>query len=266
MLKWHLKEESMPVWHLEEEGGLPCYRSPLLAAFPELVHGWFTRQGGVSTGPYASLNLSYHVGDDPEAVAANRGRLRQALHLSLLAGAAQVHGRKGAVIARANPTPEEVPDVDILLTGEPDLGLLIKQADCQAVMLYDPRRRVAANVHCGWRGQVQNVLGQAVGRLGETFGTRPRDLRAAIGPGLGPCCAEFRHFRREWPSRFWPYQVRPLYFDLWRLSREQLLAAGLKAAHIDCAELCTRCRAAEFYSYRRDGTTGRQGAVIALRP
>jgi YfiH family protein len=256
----------MPPWPLVAIGGLPAYRSPLLAAYPELVHGFFTRRGGVSAGAFASLNLSFAVGDDPGAVTANRRRVRLALELTRLTGAAQVHGQREAVITGNPQETGEVPEVDILLTGEAGTGLLIKQADCQAVMLYDPGRRVAANVHCGWRGQVQNVLGQAVSRLGEIFGSRPRDLRAAIGPSLGPCCAEFRHFRRELPSEFWPYQVRPTYFDLWRVSRDQLVAAGLLPAHLDCAALCTRCRSREFYSYRRDRTTGRQGAVIALRP
>jgi YfiH family protein len=256
----------MPPWPLAKIGGLPGYRSPLLAGFPELVHAFFTRRGGVSAGPYGNLNLSFAVGDDPERVAANRRRVREALQLDHLTGAAQVHGQGYAVITGGPQETGEVPQVDILLTGEPGPGLLIKQADCQAVMLYDPVRRVAANVHCGWRGQVQNVLGQAVRRLGEIFGSRPQDLRAAIGPSLGPCCAEFRYFRRELPPEFWPYQVRPTYFDLWRLSRDQLLAAGLSPAHLDHAALCTRCRTRDFYSYRRDHTTGRQGAVIALRP
>ncbi len=256
----------MTAWQVEEAGGLPCYRSPLLAAFPELVHGFFTRQGGVSAGPYHSLNLSFAVGDDPEAVAHNRRRVQQALKLDHLTGATQVHGHRYALVTGNPQSAEEVPEVDILITAEPGAGLLIKQADCQAVLLYDPGRRVAANVHCGWRGQVQNILGQAVSRLSELFGSRPQDLRAAIGPGLGPCCAEFRHFRRELPPEFWPYQDRPHYFDLWRLSRDQLTAAGLQPDHIDLAALCTRCRAREFYSYRRDGVTGRQAAVIALKP
>jgi polyphenol oxidase len=256
----------MTAWPLIETGGLSCYRSPLLAGFPELVHGFFTRRGGVSAGPYRSLNLSFAVGDDPESVAENRRRLREALELDNLTGATQVHGHGYALITSGSPTIGEIPEVDILLTGEAGPGLLIKQADCQAVLLYDPKRRVAANVHCGWRGQVQNVLAQAVARLGEIFGSRPRDMRAAISPSLGFCCAEFRHFRRELPPEFWTYQVRPTYFDLWRLSRDQLLAVGLKPAHIDVAGLCTRCRAQDFYSYRRDGTTGRQGAIIALRP
>ena len=155
--------------------------------------------------------------------------------------------------------------MDILVTTVPGLGLLIKQADCQAVMFYDPVNRVVANVHCGWRGQMENILGETVGLLQSRFGTRPWDLFAAVGPSLGPCCAEFKNFRREIPQALWAYQVRPTYFDLWRLSWDQLTAAGLLPARLDLAGLCTRCGADDFYSYRRDRVTGRQGAVIALR-
>jgi YfiH family protein len=239
----------------------------LLAAFKELVHGFFTRRGGVSPPPYSQLNLSFAVGDETANVAHNRLLVQQALGLLSLAGAAQVHGKREAVLTN-NPEAgaAEIPEVDMLITAQPNLGLLIKQADCQAVMLYDPVRRVVANVHCGWRGQVSNILGQAVRCLEQRCGSRPGDLYAAVGPSLGPCCAEFRHFRREFPPHLWTYQVRPTFFDLWALSRDQLQAAGLTPARIDLADLCTRCRGEEFFSYRREGLTGRQGAVIALRP
>jgi len=178
-----------------------------------------------------------------------------------------VHGCRASLVTAGNPAPEtEIPDSDILLTRQPGLGLLIKQADCQAVMLYDPVRRVIANVHCGWRGQVANILREAVARLRERFGCRPQDLVAALGPSLGPCCAEFRNYREEFPPELWHYQVRPTFFDLWALSRDQLLAAGLKPRQIDIAGICTRCRGDEFFSYRRDRLTGRQGAVIGIRP
>jgi purine-nucleoside/S-methyl-5'-thioadenosine phosphorylase / adenosine deaminase len=246
--------------------GLKHYRSPLLAGMPEVVHGFFTRQGGVSTGAYESLNVSLAVGDGREAVAENLGRMRQALGLAELAGAAQVHGRRAAVITSPEQArPTDIPEVDILVTTVPGLGLLIKQADCQAVMFYDPVQGVAANVHCGWRGQVANILGETVALLQARFGTRPSDLYAAVGPSLGPCCAEIKNFRREIPQALWGYQVRPTYFDLWRLSRDQLAAAGLERGRIDLAGLCTRCGVVDFYSYRRDRVTGRQGAVIALR-
>ena len=249
----------------EELHGLPCYRSSLLAAFPELTHGWFTRLGGVSPAPYQSLNLGFGVGDQGTLVVQNRDRVQQALGLKALASATQVHGCRASRVTAGNPgSGEEIPDADILLTTEPGLGLLIKQADCQAVMLYDPRGRVAANVHCGWRGQVAGILQEAVTCLVESYGSLPRDLVAALGPSLGPCCAEFRNYREEFPPEFWPYQVKPTYFDLWALSRDQLLAAGLEPQKIDIAGICTRCREEEFFSYRRDRVTGRQGAAIAL--
>lgn len=252
---------------LIETGGIQYYRFPGLSAFEEVAHGVFTRRGGVSAAPYAELNLSLTVGDRREAVAENRRRVQQALGLSRLVSAIQVHGRRGAAITAGNPAPAgEIPEVDILITDQTGVGLVIKQADCQAALLYDPEHRVVANVHCGWRGQVQNILAEAVSRLKREFGADPRALHAAISPGLGPCCAEFRNFRREFPEDLWAYQVRPGYFDLWRLSREQLLAAGILPENLEVAELCTRCRADEFFSYRRDGLTGRQGTVIGLRP
>jgi len=242
------------------------YRSPLLAALPGLVHGFFSRQGGVSAGAYESLNVSLAVGDRREAVLRNLHRIQQALDLDALAGGAQVHGGRAAVITAVDQVREEdIPGVDILVTTVPGLGLLIKQADCQAVMLYDPVQRVVANVHCGWRGQIGNLLRETVSLLQTRFATRPADLYAAIGPSLGPCCAEFRNFRQEFPPSLWSYQVRPNYFDLWRLSRDQLAAAGLSPARLDLAGLCTRCGAGEFFSYRRDRVTGRMGAVIALK-
>ena len=197
---------------------------------------------------------------------ANRRRVQEALGLTWLAGAKQVHGQGEAVVKwePAGP-PRELGAADLLFTDRPGVGLLIKQADCQAVILYDPGRRVVANIHCGWRGQVQNVLAAAVARLQAEYGCRPAGLHAAISPSLGPCCAEFRNYRQEFPPELWLYEVRPHYFDLWQLSRDQLHAAGLKPENIEVAGLCTRCRSAEFFSYRRDKITGRQGTVIGLK-
>jgi YfiH family protein len=242
------------------------YRSPMLAALPAVVHGFFTRQGGVSIGAYDSLNVSPAVGDRRDLVGENQHRMQQALGLKGLASAAQVHGNHAAVITAASQVQgKDIPEVDVLITTVPGLGLVIKQADCQAVMLYDPVNRVVANVHCGWRAHVHNILGETVALLQTKFGSQPQALYAAVGPSLGPCCAEFRNFRQEYPEPLWGYQVRPTYFDLWRLTLDQLVAAGLQPERLDLARLCTRCAAGEFFSYRRDKVTGRQGAVIALR-
>ena len=246
--------------------GIRVYRFPGLASFPELVHGVFTRQGGVSSGPYHSLNVSRAVGDLPGHVEANRRRVQQALGLDALANASQVHGVDAMIAGGAPEPPGKTAEADILITARPGLGLLIKQADCQAVMFYDPEHRVVAHAHCGWRGQMAGILAATVSHLASHFDSRAEALHAAVGPGLGPCCAEFRNYRQELPPEVWKYQVRPNYFDLWQLSFDQLKAAGLQPGNIEVAGLCTRCRAEEFFSYRRDGTTGRQAAVIALLP
>jgi purine-nucleoside/S-methyl-5'-thioadenosine phosphorylase / adenosine deaminase len=245
--------------------GVRLYRFPGLGAFPEVIHGVFTRQGGVSLGPFRSLNVSLDVGDLLQDVEENQRRVQRVLALERLISATQVHGLKEAVITSGHAaSPGEIPEVDILITAQPGWGLVIKQADCQAVMFYDPEHRVVAHAHCGWRGQVGGILGATVARLTLNFGSRPEVLQAAIGPGLGPCCAEFRNYRQEFPQSLWKYQVRPNYFDLWQLSFDQLRVAGLKSENIEVARLCTRCREEEFFSYRRDRVTGRQAAVIAL--
>jgi YfiH family protein len=252
---------------LVEINGVRLYRFPRLAAFPEVIHGVFTRQGGVSRGPYRSLNVSLAVGDLPRQVEANQRRVQQTLALANLVSATQVHGVNGAVVTGGHVvSPGEIPEVDILITARSGLGLVIKQADCQAVMFYDPEHRVVAQAHCGWRGQLAGILKETVTRLTVHFGSRAEALHAAIGPGLGPCCAEFRSYWKEFPPELWKYQVRPGYFDLWQLSFDQLRAAGLRSQNIEVAGLCTRCREEEFFSYRRDRVTGRQAAVIALAP
>jgi len=245
--------------------GVRLYRFPGLAAIPGLIHGVFTRQGGASRGPYRSLNVSLDVGDLPRDVEENQRRVQRTLELERLVSATQVHGDKEVVIRGGIvPLPGEIPEVDILITAQPGVGLVIKQADCQAVMFHDPQHRVVAHAHCGWRGQIGGILGKTVASLTLNFGSRAEALHAAIGPGLGPCCAEFRNYPREFPQKYWKYQVRPGYFDLWQLSFDQLRAAGLKSENIEVARLCTRCREEEFFSYRRDRVTGRQAAVIAL--
>lgn len=246
---------------------LVWYRWPLLAGFPELTHAIWTRRGGVSQPPYDSLNLSYSVGDEPGHVRQNRRRVRQVMAVDELISVGQVHGTNTLILTAQNisAAAQGMTGIDILMSDLPGVGLLIKQADCQAVGLYDPVRRVIANVHCGWRGNVHNVIGQAVRQLQDAFGSHPGDLRAGISPSLGPCCAQFINYQEEFPPHLWSYQVRPGFFDLWRLSFDQLQQAGLAPRHIQVARVCTRCQEEDFFSYRRQKHTGRNGTILALR-
>ncbi|MCP4681656.1 MAG: laccase domain-containing protein [Desulfobacterales bacterium] len=250
------------IWSREP---LIYFRYPELYLRKQLVHGVFTRLGGVSNPPFDSLNISRKVGDRPEHVSTNLVKIKGAIGAEHLISMSQSHGEDIAVLREGHLRPyNEIPSVDAIITNVPRIALLVKQADCQGVVILDPVKKVAANVHCGWRGNVHNILGKAVNRMKKSFACNGSDMLAAIGPSLGPCCAEFVGHKEIFPAAFKEFMVRDNYFNLWLLSVRQLVQAGLKAGNIELAEICTRCRTDLFYSFRGEGGTGRFGSVAML--
>jgi YfiH family protein len=140
----------------------------------------------------------------------------------------------------------------------------VQVADCQAILLYDPIRRVVGNVHSGWRGSIRNIVDRTVKKMIAEFSCVPREMVAAVGPSLGPCCAEFIHFRDEIPEPFWKYKDESDHFDFWAITRDQLSAAGLSEKNIHISQMCTKCRGDLFYSYRCEHHTGRFAVFIGL--
>jgi YfiH family protein len=153
---------------------------------------------------------------------------------------------------------------DAVVCDRPGIFTVIQVADCQAILLVDPRRRVVANIHSGWRGSIANIIAATIATLKRRWGICPADLLAGIGPSLGPCCGEFRHFRRELPPEVWPYGNASNFFDFWALSRDQLVSAGVPTGQIHQSRICTRCNTGLFYSYRANHETGRFAAVIGF--
>ncbi|NDY43538.1 peptidoglycan editing factor PgeF [Dissulfurirhabdus thermomarina] len=229
------------------------------AAGARLRH--FTRWGGVSRPPFEGLNLGAGVGDDPAAVAENRRRVAAAVGARRLVSARQVHGVELAVVG--DDTAAEVDGVDGLLTDAAGVALMIRHADCQALVLFDPVRRAVANVHCGWRGSAAGLPGRAVAAMNAAFGSRPGDLLAAVGPALGPCCAEFRDWERLLPPGLHRFRVGARHVDFRAATRWQLEAAGVRPERITVCETCTAC-SRDFFSYRREGRTGRAATVVML--
>ncbi len=226
----------------------------------------FSRWGGFSQGPYAQLNVGDEVGDRPEHVRANLDLIKGFMQVPLMAWANQVHGTSffcADDLEELAGQASSMPEADGIFTSRPGIGLLIKHADCQAVVMYDPVRKVAANVHCGWRGSVQNILQRAVKRFIQDYGSRPSDIWAGISPSLGPCCAEFKGWKKELPAWIEGFQAGPNHFDFWDVSRHQLLEAGIPREQISCAQVCTKC-SMDHFSYRRDHITGRLATVVAL--
>ncbi|MEW5913361.1 MAG: polyphenol oxidase family protein [Thermodesulfobacteriota bacterium] len=238
--------------------GLKLYQFSGLARLPGLRHAVSTRNGAPDSG-----GLDLGGSDTPLAAeaTAHRERLRRALGLRRLVFNRQVHGTD--IVAVNGSEPSAAAEADGLATDQPGVGLLIKQADCQAVILAAPQRGVIANLHVGWRGNAAGLPGKGVAFLGERYGVEPGELYAAISPGLGACCGQFVNWRRELPAWFQEFRVNEDHFDLEAATRAQLRAAGLRPERIEVSGLCTVCEP-EFYSFRREGRTGRFGTVVAL--
>jgi YfiH family protein len=238
---------------------------PGLSAHKRLVHAVFTRHGGVSNAPFDTLNTSYGTDDDPDRITMNLKIIEETIGARHLTFMNQIHGKEILVLQNDDFPEFRAPaNVDAIITNRAGVALMVKQADCQAVIIYDPLKGVVSNVHCGWRGHTNNILRAVVGRMRSDFGCGELDLVAAIGPSLGPCCSEFVTHEKIFPEAFRRFMVRDNHFDLWRLSRWQLMEEGLKEENIELAGICTKCRTDLFYSYRAEGVTGRFGTVVML--
>jgi YfiH family protein len=268
------------------------------------VHGFSTRPGGVSTCYRGrTLNLGFTQEDSKQNVERNRQALLTALHAGddqgdswPLVQLRQIHS---AIVHRVPATLATPPAGDGLITDTPAVWLAIKTADCVPVLVVDVERRAVGAFHAGWRGALARIAEKGVGEMRRHFGSRPRDLRAAIGPSIRRCCyrvgsevlAEFESqfayagelFEEVFDSN--ALHVRyPLLFlnqrapghgdsaaeihlDLAEANRRQLLEAGLSDKHISVVAGCTACEPARFFSHRAElGKTGRMLAVIGIRP
>jgi len=240
-----------------------------LTRHTEIGHGVFTRRFGHSTGAFHSLNVSFGLGDVADHVRANRRRISRAIEGEDLVFAEQVHGNVVVVVNSQNSgldmsTDRVVGIGDALVTDVSGKFLMVQLADCQSILLYDPIQKVVANVHCGWRGSIKDILGRTVDVMNKRFRCNSRDIIAGIGPSLGPCCAEFINYRSEIPEKFWHYKSANDHFDFWSLSRDQLIGAGLLRENIETGGICTKCNTESFFSYRGEGQTGRFASVIGL--
>ncbi len=231
----------------------------LFANEPHITHGVFLRQGGVSKEQHlSSLNVMSGNGDLSDHIAENRKRIQKIISFSHLVSTHQVHGDNVAI---ASSPSAAYPAHDGMVTAQKDMALFIVHADCQAALFYDPIQKVVANIHAGWRGQVKNIYRKTIETMKGTFGTKPADILVGISPSLGPEHAEFIHYKKEFPKEFWDFQVKPYYFDLWSISRYQLLSCGVLPHHIEIASLDTYADPHRFFSYRREKHGGRRSQV-----
>jgi polyphenol oxidase len=239
-------------------------RSALLA----VPHGFSLRTGGVSSGPFSSLNLSVAVGDREGDVAENLRRLAQDAGLApeSLVTLQQVHGDR---VVRA--APGAAAEADGVWTDAPGCWVGVKAADCVPVLLSSAEGHLVAAAHSGWRGTALQVAARAVAALVQA-GATARTLRAAVGPCIQACCYEVGpELAARFSTDFGPEVVREggvrPHLDLSAAVKKTLLAAGLLPDNVEVLPACTACDASRFYSHRRDGgATGRHLAFIAPAP
>lgn len=237
-----------------------------------IPHAFTTRSGGYSRGPYASLNLGRGVDDDAAVVARNRLIVLETLGLASRrhVEASQVHGAVVAVVDNTD-AGHPIEGADGLVTADPSAVLAVHAADCVPLLLADPRRRVVAAVHAGWRGTASGVSVAAVRVMADRFDSRPENLLAAIGPAIGPCHYEVDEpvIARLQAWTWWEEVVRPNARGRWQLdlraaNRRQVFDAGVLPEHIEILDLCTHHQPDLFFSHRRDSITGRMAGIIAL--
>jgi YfiH family protein len=225
-----------------------------------LIHGFSTRKGGVSAAPYDSLNLGLNSDDDPAAVTENYVRFCGAAGIlrKRIAFTKQVHGDRVLNVQK----PDVYADTDALITDVPGLLLTIQVADCVPVFYYDPVRKAAGLAHAGWRGSALGIVAKTVRAMSESFGSRPEDVRACIGPSVGPCCYTVGP---EVAGRFPAEYLNGNKLDLWRFNYKSLISAGIQDEHVQANRLCTACHSDRFFSHRADGgMTGRMLGIIGM--
>lgn len=258
---------------VREKNGLRYYQ---FESFCEMgiKHGFFTRLGGVSPEPFASLNMATTGGDSAENVIENLTRMFSVFGLDLKTryDGWQHHGT--TVIATDVPRDmdQERPlRADGLMTANPQVTLVQRFGDCVPVILHDPVCKVVAVYHSGWPGTVANICAVMIRRLRKLYGTDPKDLIAGIGPSIGPDHFEVKEdvagqFRKAFGERYQDIcdtSENRIRIDLWKANKIQLEEQGVRK--IETAEICTVCRKDEWFSHRGDhGKTGRFGVLITM--
>lgn len=276
-------------------------RAEKLARLPWLVHGFSTRVGGFSQAYGGdALNLGFTKEDTREAVERNRAAFLKALgatrdgKLWPIVPLRQTHSDIVHLVEGVPPQPLVG---DGLITRTPRLLLVVKTADCLPILVVDPKRRAAGAFHAGWRGTVKRIVEKGVGEMRRHFGSDPADLLATIGPGIRRCCYQVgEEVREQFASQFAyaealfeehraesdvVHERYPLLFltarapghselphkillDLVEANRRQLIDSGVPQAHISALEFCTACRTDLFFSYRKEGPTGRMMGAVGI--
>lgn len=266
---------------IRENNGVPFLTFPLLEDCGGYVHGFSTRFGGVSKGIYKSMNLSFTRGDDNEAVRENFRRIAAAIGFPYesIVCSDQTHTTNVRVVTKRDrgngiTRKKEFYDTDGLVTNVPGLVLATFYADCVPLFFIDPIHRAIGLSHSGWRGTVERMGEKTLQVMTETYGTRPEDVNAAIGPSICAECYEVSQdvadafteaFKQETDQFLYPKGNGKYQLDLWKANQIVLLQAGINSVNMAVTDICTCCNPDLLFSHRASqGKRGNLGAFLGI--
>ena len=264
--------------NIQEKQGVFYLTFPGLGKYSSANHAFSTRIGGVSENEYASMNLNFGRGDSDENVEQNFHRFCSAagFDYSTLVASAQDHHTFVRRVGTENYgtgiwKPKDIKSVDGLITNEKNVTLVTSYADCVPLFFLDPQKRAIGLAHAGWRGTAAKMGAKMVNAMVREFGSSPKDILAAIGPSIGPCCfevdapvyEEFAALSGIYPEEFVVHKGGGKYMiDLWEANRRIIMETGVPAENIEVARLCTECNAQWLWSHRASG--GKRGGLAAM--
>lgn len=252
---------------------LDFYRFSHFKKYPTLLHAVSKKSDAF---PYA-FSLALHTGEDAKNIIENRNILAtqlQSTHTLNFIVANQTHSDHIEIIkddqTKGWHTAEDaIKECDALITNLPNVILSILTADCVPILLYDPKQKVIAAIHAGWKGTQAQIASKTVQKMKEVFGCQEQDIIAGIAPSIGRCCYEVgtdvaQHFFNT-PQGFTGIGEKYM-LDLPYINKQQLLNVGLQEKHIEMSNICTACEVEHFFSYRKEkGCSGRFMSMIGLK-
>lgn len=280
-INWY--KNKTPKMNIKEENGTVFLTYPQFDKIPEIVHGFSTRLGGVSTGMWSSMNLSFTRGDEEENVRENFRRIADAIGFSPenIVTSDQTHTTNVRVIKEEDrgsgiTKPRSYSDVDGMITNVPGLVLATFYADCVPLYFVDPVKHAIGLSHSGWRGTVGKIGAVTVRRMREEFGSDPADIYGAIGPSICQDCYEvsedvIKEFsqsfeQKHWDQLFYKKENGKYQLNLWEANRIVLLESGIQQKNISMPGICTCCNPRFLFSHRASkGRRGNLAAFLGLR-
>lgn len=250
--------------------------------YPQLSHAFSTRIGGISESYYASMNLSFNVGDNPDTVRENYRILCDAVDINPenIVISHQTHKTNILSVTKSDCgkniwRSRDYSDIDALITNEKGVALVTHSADCCLLGFFDPKQNVVAAAHAGWRGTVGEIGKKTVQKMVVDYGCNPKHILVIIAPSISKCCYEvddpvLNEFKKldylDLSKIFFPKGNGKYMLDLWEANLQILVNAGVNPENVEITDICTNCQSKFFHSHRATGgKRGVNGLIMELK-